>query len=49
MGIEELRRDRDDRIDALRLEIDDLSKQNETVTKENASLQVKVQTVQDVH
>ena len=49
MGIEELRRDRDERIDILRVEIDDLTKTNEVVSKENAQLLVRVQTVEEIH
>ena len=49
MGIEELRRDRDERIDILRVEIDDLTKTNEVVSKENAQLLVRVQTVEEIN
>jgi chromosome segregation ATPase len=49
VGIEELRRDRDERIDILRVEIDDLTKTNEVVSKENAQLLVRVQTVEEIH
>jgi len=49
VGIEELRRDRDERIDILRVEIDDLTKTNEVVSKENAQLLVRVQTVEEIN
>lgn len=40
VSIDELKKDRDTRIDALRKEIDDLTAQNESVVKENGALLV---------
>lgn len=40
VGIDELRKDRDERLEQLRKEIDDLTQKNETVEKINAKLEV---------
>jgi low affinity Fe/Cu permease len=42
VGIDELRRDRDQRIDTLRADIDELTKENEFVAKENGHFMIRI-------
>jgi len=49
VGIEELRKDRDSRVEALRCEIEELTAVNEEVVKTNASLSVKFNSIEQLH
>lgn len=45
MGIDELRKDRDERLEQLRKEIEELTQKNESVEKTNAKLEVNCQSL----